>query len=381
MKTWTRIAALAGGLITGGAAACSGGSHGAPPVDAGGEACNGIDDNGDGRIDEGCACAPFSVEVPFRVMSAVSLGNSWALTTTTDLQPSPGDRVPAGYARIDGRGTVLDHEDLLDGLVGPSPQPFAWDGHALTYVWTSDTDSHLAMIGPDATPIATGPSLGLAAQVLNGGAVLDALILATPAGFDIAAQVVGQLYPIGAVASTDAHGAPLPSTVKALPGGGPRGTYHLDLIAGQTMIVWSGHDVEQDPYWVSPLATLQRNMITRPYAVVSSGAEMLLFGEPGLQLQWVYDGTTATRVSLGVDAVGAAWTGDHYELAALAPDGVLEEVRLSRDHAVTATTPLSTVDGSAVYNSVVAADASHALFGRFYSVGGATHQVLTQVCL
>lgn len=122
------------------------------------ERCNGIDDNGDGRVDEGCTCTPFSTTLPVEINPMLlGLGDGWAATTPPDVSQS------RTYVRLDGAGQIAAMSSLPDLVAALWLQSLAWDGSRLAYI-AGDIggDVHLALLGPDGTSLGRGPDLGLA---------------------------------------------------------------------------------------------------------------------------------------------------------------------------------------------------------------------------
>jgi len=361
-------------------------------------------------------CQPFSVEVPFRVYAALSIGGDWALATTDVGNASSivetlsgtvdsGAEHQSGYARLDGAGAVKVSHPTLDGLFGLSPQPFAWNGHALAYLWASSTEAHLRTMTPDAAPLVTGPDLNIANMNRFDNLVPPppvGLVLATSTGFDaVIRSYAAAGYAIASYRSMDAQGASDASSEKLL-GASASWASAVGVVNGKAVAAWFAHEgpgsgdvsaVGAMPdaaleYGTAPgSAKLYMPSTTNIFqpatnaASASSGSEIVLLGEEPSRAAAVFDGTTGQSSTLSVDGRAIAWAGDHYEIAAHGSGEALDRVQLAADHTVTATTPVPGTQDGQLLDAVVAADASRALFGRFYTLDGTNHQVLTQVCL
>src|SRR5258708_4694411 len=105
------------------------GSSVAACVPAGTEICNGIDDDCDGAIDEGCPCTPFDITVP-------GGGNSGATAlawTGSGYLGSLDNSVDVEVAAFGADGTVGGGVSIAQSGNMPA---YAWSGSTLAALWT-----------------------------------------------------------------------------------------------------------------------------------------------------------------------------------------------------------------------------------------------------
>lgn len=387
---WVRGAiglAAAAGLAPG----CTG-SHDKPEV------CNGVDDNDDGRVDEGCPCTPFEVEVPFRVNAAVSLGDGWALVGNELALKQPAD-AHASYVRISDAGAVTAMAPL-DGVAWGERHQLAWTGSEIAYVWGDTTSAHVAFLAPDGTRTHAGPNISIPAASVPFPAPTHGMIRRTAAGYDVLVTApAGSGAPLAYFASTDATGAPKGSTLPAPSGAGSR-AFALGSLGGATVVGWTeiqGGGAKFDSAYAGPpfskdhVIDTNRQLGFFPLDAGDGDGDgtIMVFVLPDVVVR--FDGTTATSKSL-VNPQEIAWTGDHFEVAAVLGDvngTTAGEVGLARDLTVLPQKTIfpPSVQGDSIGNdataahATVAADARRALFGFFYAVNGVGHQALSQVCL
>ena len=115
--------------------------------DAGsGEPCNGIDDNGNGLVDEGCPCTPFTMNYPTENFSGlpISTGSDWI--------------VNAG-----------DHYDRIDGTTGALVASFPADANDVITAWNGSAlvgfdAGAVKFLALDGTVVATGPATGVSSS-------------------------------------------------------------------------------------------------------------------------------------------------------------------------------------------------------------------------
>jgi hypothetical protein len=113
-------------------------------LDAAGEPCNGIDDNADGRIDEGCACTPFKVTWP-QALSVGRPGFAWTGDGYLVLARSSGANaiVPIGPTGAFGTPT-----NLSAGSVFTVGDTFAWSGTQLGVAYGTSASVELVRYEP-----------------------------------------------------------------------------------------------------------------------------------------------------------------------------------------------------------------------------------------
>lgn len=361
------------------------------------EACNGIDDTGDGRIDEGCLCKAFVVDVPFRVHSAVSLGDGWALVTNELMAKQTADS-HASYTRIDDAGSVVAMQSL-DGVAWGGRHQLAWNGSELAYVAGDPDGVHVAFLSVDGVKTHSGPLIAIShpAPFLS---LPHGLIASTPGGYNILVSApAGSGAPMAYFASTDRAGAPQTAMLQAPGGGGSRG-FALGSLGGTAAVGWTpiqGGGLKYDSAYAGPPFSLDHpidtNQLLGSYSFDSGDGDgdgtMMAFILPRVVVS--FDGTHAVSKTLaGPQAI--AWTGDVFEVAAISSDQdsvTAGEVGLTRELSILPQKTIfpDTVKGDLVTSDpatasvMVAADARRALFGFFYTTNGVAHQALSQVCL
>jgi hypothetical protein len=361
------------------------------------EACNGIDDTGDGRIDEGCPCTAFVVDVPFRVHSAVSLGDGWALVTN-ELTARQTVDAHASYTRIDDTGSVVAMQ-LLDGVAWGGRHQFAWNGSEIAYVAGDPDGVHVAFLSGEGVKTRNGLPIAIS-HVSPFPSLPHGMIASTPGGYNLLVSApAGSGAPIAYFASTDRAGAPQAATLQA-PGGAGSRAFALGSLGGSAAVGWTpiqGGGLTYDRAYAGPPFSqdhpIDTNQLLGPYSFDSGDGDgdgtMMAFILPRVVVS--FDGAHAVSKTLtGPEAI--AWTGDVFEVAAIGSDQnsvTAGEVGLTRELSILPQRTIfpDTVKGDLLINApalasvMVAADARRALFGFFYTVNGVGHQALSQVCL
>lgn len=115
------------------------------------ERCNGVDDNCDGAIDEGCTCTPFDVTLPnSRYGAALAwLGNGYAVLLLNGSA--------ATLTVLDEAGKVVGTSPLpaTDATLIQAPGTITWTGAEIAVVWATSAQVQLARYSPAAAPIGT----------------------------------------------------------------------------------------------------------------------------------------------------------------------------------------------------------------------------------
>lgn len=112
------------------------------------ERCNGLDDDGNGAIDEGCACTPFDVTLPDSIYGAglAWLGTGYAVLTLA---------TSASLTVVDETGVPVGTSPMP--VIASSPvQPvelLAWTGSEIVAVWAAGPQIQLGRYSPAAAPI------------------------------------------------------------------------------------------------------------------------------------------------------------------------------------------------------------------------------------
>lgn len=140
-----------------------------PDCAAAAEVCNGIDDNCDGAVDEGCPCTPFDTStptVPLGILDFAWIGTGYLVISM--------DSVNVNVRKIyeDGGPGPMSVLSTISGYASSGSLGFAWTGNELGAVWRRNTsqivltrfDANATSLGPEieVSPSTTGaaPTLG-----------------------------------------------------------------------------------------------------------------------------------------------------------------------------------------------------------------------------
>jgi hypothetical protein len=348
---------------------------------------------------DGPPCAPFSVELPFRVQAAVSLGQDWGLVTNDLLATRQTPDLHASYARLDDTGTVVATAPLAGTTWGRRHQ-LAWNGTEIVYVSTSPTDVHLSFLAPDGRKTHDGPNLieGVTLPPLAGSPA-SGIVRPTARGYAIVLDIpFTDAHPNAGFASTDLTGA---SSVAPFLRPDGVGSQVLALGAlGDTVVVgWTPFEVHDffQPFYAGPAFSTDRVAFKAPQPWTDSydvgdgdsdGAIMMLVVPDRVAVR--FDGTSTMSIPLdGPRAV--AWTGSAFEVLTIHANQTglaIGEVALTRDLEILHQAPIFPDSARGEYttdahdqDAFVSAGPGRVLFGFFNVVSGVGHQALAQVCL
>jgi hypothetical protein len=251
------------------------------------EVCNGIDDDCDGKIDEGCGCTPFSMATPDTSSNwLVSTGDGWVTDNGMAFERIADD----GTVTVGASGTV----------VGAASGPAVWDGTHLVFVGANNA---LQFAMADGTIVAQGPSLGFQNGDLGE-------VNANDHGFDVALA-----YHEYAFIETDPSGAPIASTSIA-DDGLPRTPTGLTTRDGAPFASWYTNGVidvaSPDP--PNQLAPTALPLGGQEGGIASDGHRVLLVNS---QLYRI-DGADITTITppAGETFQTVGWTGDGWDVVA-----------------------------------------------------------------
>ncbi len=277
------------------------------------EVCNGIDDDCDGLIDEGCPCAPFSVSATNIGVQPwlVSEGVGWATASSS------------AFYRIDDSGSIT--------ASAPGPQSsqttqetVAWTGENLVYL----AGTNLVFASPAGDTLMTGPALDVGAggydQVSWDGQ-----------GFAVASGFSEYTF-----VTTDAEGVELAST--SAPG---MGTLEVPVGISRrnnaNVVAWY-RDGTLELSTPAPPAALDAVAVSATGGqlgtMASDGHRVLLLNrDANFANVYAIDDTGITLVPLSVGAIfDVGWTGDGWDLVTLDTTGpiVLRRIHLDASLAV-----------------------------------------------
>ncbi|HEY4179488.1 MAG TPA: putative metal-binding motif-containing protein [Kofleriaceae bacterium] len=302
------------------------------------EVCNGVDDNCDGEIDEGCPCTAFDVNVPAPVMNDCpgfvwtgsgffvvyydgtnrsiqhfsAIGAAGALhslgsATTTSLPVGhdslawSGTRLAAGTTTNTAVSINFFDENLVP-LGSPTVLPtpgygahIVWTGDRFGVVWASSPLNQLYLVELDGNGVPLGPEIPLPPTNVDIG-----VITATPTGYlipyrdgstphllvweratGVTADLLPDLAPQGAYIAT-AAGA---GGYVVFEAGVPVGTSKLQMLDASGQLVGSS------------IATPTLGMAPSYTAIVATPTDFRLIGNAGSGTQTIYEA--------GLDATGA----------------------------------------------------------------------------
>ncbi len=118
------------------------------------ELCNGIDDTGDGIIDEGCPCTELSIQV-----AAIAMGDGPGLAWLGDRYVLAGAFTNQGAAlrTIDATGVAGAPVTVgsTTAAFSQSGDVVAWSGDELAVVWIDGTTAYFARYDASLSPIGT----------------------------------------------------------------------------------------------------------------------------------------------------------------------------------------------------------------------------------
>jgi hypothetical protein len=174
---------------------------------AGSETCDGLDDDCDRIVDEGCPCTPFQTFVspegasipyaPFVVWTGTGYGVIWNGPSET------GARIVLfrAYDALGApRGTAID---VSRAVVGAHPHGIAWNGSQYGVLWV-EVGNTVAFATVDADGATLSPTMAIGAATFDDARIApapDGFLIATVAGGDVEIRrVVGgeqTLHPAG----------------------------------------------------------------------------------------------------------------------------------------------------------------------------------------
>ncbi len=130
------------------------------------ELCNGIDDNCNGEVDEGCPCTPFDVTLPLGEGGLVWLGDRYAMFTNNSGTTA--------LTIVDTTGAITGSYAFPDNPT-PFPRSIAWTGTELVVAFSDPMQRQIVIqrFTPDASaiemPIVIGPNGGELPSILWTG--------------------------------------------------------------------------------------------------------------------------------------------------------------------------------------------------------------------
>lgn len=330
------------------------------------EPCNGIDDNGDGQIDEGCPCEAYSNELPTVLdPMLVSLGAGWATIARSGAS--------ASYVRLDDRGHLLAATAIPDlGSTGRL-RALAWDGNRLSYLGGLG-DTYLAHLTVDGQADGRGPSLDLPDNV-------GRVIAVTASGYH--AAITRPINNPPTFVALDRAGQ-IQTTINGT--GAPGSAIDIVERADGPVLAWtSSASVAGDDWNVGPLLHGVRvTLATAGSGNIATDGTTVLMAVGGHVFAW--DGATVTQVSGVTGALAVAWTGRTWQV-------VTGDETYAVIHVVSLDTSLSVTDSEQVFaipptsgtssyvaSAAVAGDARRLAVSLQSYVAGVGHQQLIQLC-
>jgi hypothetical protein len=106
---------------------------------SGAELCNGVDDNSDGVIDEGCPCTAFDISFPVQTTGAAMawVGDGYRVVAGQNTANQPRDNTIQTIDASGALGSVFTVSGSTEGQISNGPT-LAWSGTVLGVVWTSN---------------------------------------------------------------------------------------------------------------------------------------------------------------------------------------------------------------------------------------------------
>ena len=325
------------------------------------ETCNGVDDNCNGAIDEGCACIPFDITLPFSGATSVALawlGTGYLAVFNTVMSVlvvaigadgsvgAPVALAPVGQCSSalglawNGSSLAVVCADVTTELrvivveqgpvvlgpeadlgIGAAGRPITWTGDRFGVAYTaqsSPAQSFLQELGSDGRTTSGRLSLGISAQIWT--------IAPADAGYMLASNDLIQNSPIraslvdhsGAVVASNELGTPTPSVrfgFQIVRGSGGFGALWQDA----NVVYFQVLDPSGGP--AAPIATLPGYEFAT-VAALSNGYEVVGFTLPGPEFidfdggGAIVAGPSRLLVSDYQNSVASLVTADHRETLA-----------------------------------------------------------------